>query len=192
MEASKLSIGMLMKQPRVKHNYIDKKKFHAEMTAYRVAAIEAENNGLPKPRINNYLGHCFYMLCEKLSYRPNFVNYSFREEMVGDGIENCLAAVDNFDPNEQKQNPFGYFSLIAWRAFVRRIQKESKQNYIKHKGMQNSGLFDNHSTADWGGQMPADMSNNDVSNRIIDSFESKMTKKKEPKVKGVEKFLEEE
>jgi DNA-directed RNA polymerase specialized sigma24 family protein len=97
---------------------------------------------LEKPRLNKYLGECFYLLCERLSYRPNFINYSFREEMVGDAIENCLSAVDNFDPNEQKQNPFGYFSLIAWRAFVRRIQKEKKQTYIKHKAFQNSGLYD--------------------------------------------------
>lgn len=180
------------KKKRVSHNYIDKKKFHVEMTKYRVAAIEAEANGTPKPRINNYLGHCFYMLCEKLSYRPNFVNYSFREEMVGDGIENCLAAVDNFNPNEQKQNPFGYFSLIAWRAFVRRIQKENKHNYIKHKAIHNSGLYEMYDSAAWEGAMPTDMTNNDVSNRIIENFESKMVKKKVVKTTGVEKFMGDE
>lgn len=178
-----------MKNKRVTTHYIDKKKFHAEMTAYRLAAMEAEANGTDKPKINNYLGTCFYMLCEKLSYRPNFVNYSFREEMVGDGIENCLAAVDNFNPNEQKQNPFGYFSLIAWRAFVRRIQKENKHNYIKHKAMLSTSAFDSSS---WDGSL-GDNSNNEVSNRIIESFESKMAKKKDvAKVKGVEKFLGEE
>lgn len=176
---------------RVTHNYIDKKKFHAEMTAYRLAAIEAEKNGTEKPRINNYLGNCFYMLCEKLSRRPNFVNYSYREEMVGDGIENCLAAVDNFNPNEQKQNPFGYFSLIAWRAFVRRIQKENKQNYIKHKSIHMSG-FGLYEGSDWGGSL-SDSSGNEVSDRIVENFESKMAKKKTTtKATGVEKFLGEE
>lgn len=183
----------MSKRQKTNNNYIDKKKFHEEMTAYRVKAMEAEKNGTELPKINNYLGKCFYLLCENLSHRPNFANYSFREEMVGDGIENCLAAVDNFDPNEQKQNPFGYFSLIAWRAFVRRIQKEAKQNYIKHKSMQNSGLFDllseggDSTLAIGAGQL-----SNDVSDRIIGNFESKLNnKKKNVKVSGVEKFIEE-
>lgn len=181
---------MNIKPKRVKHDYIDKKQFHAEMTKYRISAIEAEANGLEKPRINNYLGNCFYMICEKLSYRPNFVNYSFREEMVGDAIENCLAAVDNFDPNEQKQNPFGYFSLIAWRAFVRRIQKEKKYTYTKHKAFQNSGLYDQLASGDDANIVGINQMNNEVSNRIIESFESKLNTKKEVKVKGVEKFLD--
>jgi hypothetical protein len=112
--------------------------------------------------------------------------------MVGDAIENCLAAVDNFDPNEQKQNPFGYFSLIAWRAFVRRIQKEKKQTYIKHKAFHNSGLYDQLAFGDDAGIVGITQMNNDVSNRIIDQFETKMNEKKAPKpVKGVEKFLDE-
>lgn len=185
-----MSTGILMSKKKVVNHYIDKKKFHVEMTKYRIAAIEAEKNGTEKPKINNYLGNCFYMLCEKLSYRPNFANYSFREEMVGDGIENCLAAVDNFDPNETKQNPFGYFSLIAWRAFVRRIQKEKKQTYIKHKAFHNSGLFDGlHDSGEWSGSLSSDPLNNEVSNRIIENFESKMVKKPSTKVTGVEKFL---
>lgn len=182
-----------MNKKRVTHNYIDKKKFHVEMTAYRIAAMEAESNGKPKPKINNYIGECFVLLCENLSRRPNFVNYSYREEMVGDGIENCLAAVDNFNPNEQKQNPFGYFSLIAWRAFVRRIQKENKANYVKHKMIHTSGLYDAmYDNQNWDGVLPMDMANNDVSNRIVENFESKMIKKKATKVSGVEKFLTED
>lgn len=181
-----------VKKVRVKHNYIDKKKFHVEMTKYRLAAIEAEKNGTEKPRVNNYIGHCFYMICTKLSHRPNFANYSFVEEMVGDAIENCLSAVDNFDPNEQKQNPFGYFSLIAWRAFVRRIQKEKKANYVKHKMLQNSNVTDMYESDSWSGNA-YDVASNDVSNRIIEQFESKMNEKKKPtKVSGVEKFLGED
>lgn len=178
-----------MTKKRVTHNYIDKKKFHAEMTKYRLAAIAAEEQGADKPRINNYLGSCFYLICENLSRRPNFANYSYREEMVGDAIENCLSAIDNFDPNEKKQNPFGYFSLIAWRAFVRRIKSEQKQNYIKHKAIQTYSLYDNQYDQNWDG---GDVSNNDVSNRIIESFENKLKSKKKDTVKGVEKFLGED
>jgi hypothetical protein len=179
----------MIKKERMKHNYIDKVRFHREMTEYRLKAIEAEKNGLPKPKVNNYLGNCFLLICEKLSYRPNFANYSFREEMVGDAIENCLAAVDNFDPNEQKKNPFGYFSLIAWRAFLRRIQKENKQNYIKHKYYQSSGIHDQLAHSDDGAIAGVSSSSNEVSDRIIEKFESKINTKKEPKIKGVEKFL---
>lgn len=173
-----------MTKKRIKHDYIDNKKFHREMTKYRLAAIEAEKNGEEKPKINNYLGECFYLICEKLSYRPNFINYSFREELVGDGIENCLAAVDNFDPYQEKNNPFGYFSLIAWRAFLRRIQKEKRQAYIKHKFYQDSGIHNMLVN-----ENVQEVMNNEVSNRIIENFESKLNASKKPKAKGVEKFM---
>ena len=169
---------------RIKHDYIDNKKFHREMTKYRLAVIAAEENDLDKPKLNNYLGECLYLICYKLSFRPNFINYSFKEEMVGDAIENCLAAVDNFDPYQEKNNPFGYFSLIAWRAFLRRIEKEKKQSYIKHKVYQESGI---HMQLESESASPN--IDNDVSSRIIETFESKMNVKKKPKVKGVEKFL---
>lgn len=171
-------------QKRIKHDYIDNKKFHREMTKYRLSVIEAEEKDLDKPMLNNYLGECLYLICYKLSFRPNFVNYSFKEEMVGDAIENCLAAVDNFDPYQEKNNPFGYFSLIAWRAFLRRIEKEKKQSYIKHKVYQESGIHMH--LANEAVQHNMD---NDVSSRIIEQFESKMNVKKKPKAKGVERFL---
>lgn len=180
-----------MKKQRIKHNYIDKAKFHAEMTAYRVAAIEAEKTGAPKPRVNNFIGKCLYDICNNMSYRHNFINYSFREEMVGDAIENCLSAVDNFDPAQEKQNPFGYFCLIAWRAFVRRIKKEEAQAYTKHKYYHTSGIHDMLAYSEDSKTAGVSVMNNDVSNRIIEKFESKMNSKKEVKaVKGIEKFLE--
>lgn len=95
----------------------------------------------PKPRIPDYVGQCLYLINEKLSRRPNFGSYTYREDMVGDGIENCCAAVDNFDP-AKSANPFGYFTLIAWRAFVRRIDKEKKQTYVKIKNFENLHLLD--------------------------------------------------
>lgn len=176
-----------IKPKRIRHDYIDNKKFHREMTKYRLAVMESEKDGTEKPRLNNYLGECLFLICDKLAYRPNFINYSFREEMVGDAIENCLAAVDNFNPYEEKGNPFGYFSLIAWRAFLRRIEKEKKQAYIKHKCFQDSGITGAIISE---GGVPA--MDNEVSSRIIESFESKMNiKKKATKTKGVEKFFDE-
>ena len=79
-----------------------------------------------------YVGDCFLKIATHLSYKPNFVNYPFREDMICDGIENCLQYIDNFDP-EKSSNPFAYFTQIIYYAFLRRIQKEKKQLEIKQK-----------------------------------------------------------
>ena len=91
-----------------------------------------------KPPISNYLGSCFLKIATHLSYKPNFVNYMFREDMISDGIENCVQYIHNFDP-EKSRNPFAYFTQIIHYAFLRRIQKEKKQLDIKTKIIEKSG-----------------------------------------------------
>ena len=100
------------------------------------AALKA---GKSEPPVTDYIGKCFLDIAERLSYRPNFINYPFRDEMVGDGIENCLMYASNFDPAKSK-NPFSYFTQIIYYAFIRRIQKEKKQNYIKYKSIEAAEL----------------------------------------------------
>jgi hypothetical protein len=103
------------------------------MVEWKNVVKEAEASGETKrPPVTEYIGECFFKIAEHLSYRPNFINYHYREEMIGDGIENCLMYCHNFDPNKSK-NPFSYFTQIIYYAFLRRIQKEKKQNYIKYK-----------------------------------------------------------
>jgi hypothetical protein len=92
-----------------------------------------------KPTIPNYLGECFLKIATHLSYKPNFVNYMFREDMVSDGIENCVQYIHNFNP-EKSQNPFAYFTQIIHYAFLRRIQKEKKQLDIKSKIIERTGF----------------------------------------------------
>ena len=92
-----------------------------------------------KPPIPNYLGDCFLKIATHLSYKPNFVNYMFREDMISDGIENCVQYIHNFDP-EKSSNPFAYFTQIIHYAFLRRIQKEKKQLEIKNKIIERSGF----------------------------------------------------
>jgi len=92
-----------------------------------------------KPPIPNYLGECFLKIATHLSYKPNFVNYMFREDMISDGIENCVQYIHNFDP-EKSKNPFAYFTQIIHYAFLRRIQKEKKQLDIKTKIIEKSGF----------------------------------------------------
>jgi DNA-directed RNA polymerase specialized sigma subunit len=98
----------------------------------------AAENGEPKPRITNYLGECFLKIATHLSYKPNFVNYMFKDDMICDGIENCVQYINNFDP-EKSSNPFAYFTQIIHYAFLRRIQKEKKQLEIKSKIIERSG-----------------------------------------------------
>ena len=112
--------------------YVNNKEFLAAITEYRQKVLAAKEAGKPRPRVTNYLGECFLKIATHLSYKPNFVNYMFREDMICDGIENCLQYIDNFDP-EKSKNPFAYFTQIIYYAFLRRIQKEKKQLEIINK-----------------------------------------------------------
>ena len=126
-----------MVRKRSEH-YVNNKEFLAAIVAYKLDILEAEKLGKPKPRITNYLGECFLKIATHLSYKPNFVNYMFREDMICDGIENCVQYIENFNP-EKSKNPFAYFTQIIYYAFLRRIQKEKRQLEIKNKILTKSG-----------------------------------------------------
>ena len=113
-------------------HYVNNRELLEALIVYRAQVKEAQENDLPKPRINNYLGSCFLKIATHLSYKPNFVNYMFRDDMISDGIENCVQYIHNFDP-EKSRNPFAYFTQIIHYAFLRRIQKEKKQTELKQK-----------------------------------------------------------
>lgn len=114
--------------------YIDNDKFLAAMKEWKKQIKLAEKSKSIKPPITEYIGECFLKIAEHLSYRPNFMNYPFREEMIGDGVENCILYAHNFNPRKSK-NPFSYFTQIIYYAFLRRIEKEKKQAYIKYQYM---------------------------------------------------------
>ena len=119
-------------------HYVNNKDFLYALTDYKRAVLQAKERGEPRPQIPRYIGECFLKIANHLSYKPNFVNYMFREDMVSDGIENCVQYVDNFDTN--RGNPFAYFTQIIYYAFLRRIQKEKKQLDIKSKILEQSGF----------------------------------------------------
>ena len=126
--------------PRKKsEHYVNNKELLEALIVYRAKVAHAKENDLPKPRITNYLGSCFLKIATHLSYKPNFVNYMFRDDMISDGIENCVQYIHNFDP-EQSRNPFAYFTQIIHYAFLRRIQKEKKQLDIKNKIIEKTGF----------------------------------------------------
>jgi len=120
--------------------YIDKKEFYDAIVAYKKQCAEAEDSGSPLPKMNDYLGKCLIDLATRISYKPNFRSYPYREEMIGDGIENGIMAMKSFDP-QKSQNPYGYFTTIIHYAYLRRIKKERMQLYRKYKAMHNSIIF---------------------------------------------------
>lgn len=127
-----------MSKKRSEH-YVNNKELLEALIVHRQKVANAKEVGLPKPRISNYLGECFLKIATHLSYKPNFVNYMFRDDMISDGIENCVQYIHNFDPNKSS-NPFAYFTQIIHYAFLRRIQKEKKQLEIKSKIIERSGF----------------------------------------------------
>ena len=120
-------------------HYVNNKELLGALIDYRAEVAVAKAKDLPKPRISNNLGECFLKIATHLSYKPNFVNYMFRDDMISDGIENCVQYIHNFDP-EKSRNPFAYFTQIIHYAFLRRIQKEKKQLDIRTKIIERTGF----------------------------------------------------
>ena len=128
---------MARRKSRSEH-YVNNKEFLAALIKYREDVEIAKLRDKPKPVIPRYIGECFLKIANHLSFKPNFVNYMFKDDMVCDGIENCVQYINNFNP-EKSSNPFAYFTQIIHYAFLRRIQKEKKQLEIKSKILERSG-----------------------------------------------------
>ena len=144
-----LKPGTMAKRKRSEH-YVNNKEFLAALIRYREDREIAEIQGKPRPIIPRYIGDCFLKIANHLSLKPNFVNYMFKEDMISDGIENCVQYIHNFNP-EKSQNPFAYFTQIIHYAFLRRIQREKRQLEIKNKIIERSGyseVFDDNNTLD--------------------------------------------
>ena len=124
---------------KVTQHYVDNKKFLEAMVIHKDKVNSAKENNRKKPDVTNYIGECFLKIANHLSYRPNFINYTYRDDMISDGIENCLQYMNNFDPNKST-NPFAYFTQIIYYVFIRRIQKEKKQSLVKQKLIANAGV----------------------------------------------------
>ena len=134
--------GDIMAQLKKKsEHYVNNKEFLAAMVEYKKSVNRAKRNKDNNPRVPDYIGECFLKIANHLSYRPNFINYTYRDDMISDGIENCLQYLDNFNP-VKSNNPFAYFTQIIYYAFVRRIQKEKKQVTIKQKMIQEANYDD--------------------------------------------------
>ena len=186
-----------MKTNKKKQNYIDNDKFYNVMVEYKTKVREYEANGSvgDPPKIPNYIGECIYLIATRLSTKPSFVGYSYREEFVGDAIENCIKYLNNF--NEQKYNkPFAYFTMICWRAFLRRIWLEKKQQYVRYKLIEKQSLTNDMvemSDDEFHNVVASQIDNSDHVNKLIQEFEGKLqpaTKSKKEEVRGIEEFAD--
>lgn len=169
--------------------YVNNADFLQALINYDESCKEAKENGKPDPQIPNYIGECFMKIAEGLSHKPNFINYTYRDEMISDGIENCLMYFRNFNPAKSK-NPFAYFTQIIYYAFLRRIQKEKKQQYVKYKATEQFGILDEFEMMELndGKQKPFEIYDNLL--EFINNFEENKKKKKiAKKPKGIEKFI---
>ena len=170
-----------------KQHYVDNKLFFAEMEKWKSEIDESDEVDDLPPMVTEYMGECFYKIATHLSYRPNFINYTYREEMIGDGIENCIRYAKNFNP-EKSKNPFAYFTQIIYYAFIRRITKEKKQTSIKQK------IIDNTSTKTYDiMEGDDDVYSNTYMEFLRDNLEEKDIPKQKRKKskKGIEHFIEE-
>ncbi len=175
---------------RKKQHYVDNEKFLVVMSDYRERYLKAKDDDEETPIIPDYAGECFLKIAERLSHRPNFINYAFREEMVSDGIENCVMYASNFNP-EKSKNPFAYFTQIIYYAFLRRIEKEKKQLYIKYKTMDEFNSLEDYTdmgeiSADekasiTSGASPMTADKRKTIQDFIHTFEEKKRKKKRVK-----------
>jgi len=184
-----------MRKTTKKEHYVNNKEFLEAMKLYRKSVNKAKKEKRPKPPVTDYIGSCFLKIANHLSYRPNFINYTFRDDMISDGIENCLQYLDNFNPSKSN-NPFAYFTQIIYYAFVRRIQKEKKQVTIKNRLITESNYddmtlqpgedkeFKNQFTEYLKKNMPVE-----EQQKIADSNKKKKTKRKKKSTSSLDYFM---
>jgi hypothetical protein len=176
-------------------NYIDNKTFYEAIKQYKQTVKDSQQDNKSKPILPNYIGECILLIANRLATKPNFINYPYKDEMIADGVENCIMYIDNFDP-DKSTNPFAYFTQIIYFAFLRRIQKEKKYLYIKHQVYKNSAiteeLFDMQDGDNADSITMINVFDNDKMNDFVKNFEDNLEKKRKPAEKvGIDKFVEE-
>ncbi len=159
--------GTMKRTPKRSEHYVNNKEFLAALENYFAEVERAALNDKPKPQIPRYIGECFLKIANHLSYKPNFVNYMFKDDMICDGIENCVRYIANFNP-EKSKNPFAYFTQIIYYAFLRRISQEKKQLEIKNKILEKTNFDEVFDAND------IDSANYSEYNSIKDSVHSKL------------------
>lgn len=187
---------MIVQKNKKKTHYVDKKKFYDEIVAYRKKCEEAKTRGVEPPRIPNYLGECLQKMAEKIATMPCYMNYSYKEEMIGDGVINCIEYFDRFDP-EKGTEAFSYFTQVIIYAFWRRIYKENRNRYTMYKNFQENiiSMHDSNLLTDSDDNHLLPVAMYDNINDFMRRFEEKEAVKKEKRKAakgGLAKFYEEQ
>jgi len=174
-------------------HYVNNADFLTALKERREQVQKAKEAGLEIPIVSNYIGECILKIANHLSYKANFINYSYRDEMIADGIENSIRYIDNFDP-DRSSNPFAYFTQIIYFAFLRRLNKEKRQSYVKNKMMLDTDIdtfnLQDHDEGDSYRQNYHELlQHNGV---MVEEFEISMEKKKKKKKQSVslEEFMD--
>lgn len=185
-----------------KQHYVNNKQFYEAILEHKKQCEEASQKGLDEPRISNYIGECIYKIAEKLSTKPCFIGYSFRDEMISDGVENCILYFKDYNPHRvlpdgtpAGANPFAYFTQVIYYAFIRRISKEEKHRYTLYKNFQKV-LINNHDSSllidsEDRNLLPKQLYAN--INDFMEKYEKKENDKKEKRKQvkqGLQKFYE--
>ena len=172
-----------------REHYVDNKAFLHSMIEWKEICNNAKEAGESIPPVTDYIGECFLKIAQHLSYKPNFINYTYKDDMISDGIENCLQYCSNFNP-EKSSNPFAYFTQIIYYAFIRRIQKEKKQTHVKNKIISGSN-YQSYEV------MSGDSTNYSIDNSFAlenlpmeDVFKPKTVEKKSKR--GLENFMDDD
>lgn len=131
-------------KPREKPHYVNNRDFSYAVVEYVSEMNKALENGEEAPVVPRYIAECFLKIANGLSHKPNFVRYTYKEEMVMDGVENCLKAIGNYNieaaTRTGKPNAFAYFTQINYYAFIRRITKEKRQSDLKWEYIDQVGI----------------------------------------------------
>lgn len=177
-----------MNNKKVVKHYCSNKELYSEMCHYKAQYEQFKRNEITKePRMSDAIGLAIIQICTNLAVRANFSGYTYKDEMIADAIENCVFAAKSFDP-DKTNNPFAYFTMVAWNAFIRRISKEKRQTYIKHKNFEAS-----HLKFELEGELSTGSIGNEYSHDVIRQFEDKLAadKIKKKNAVGLEKFVDE-
>ncbi len=180
----------MAKNAKQNEHYVNNKEFTQAVAEFNELTKLAESKGKTPPQMSNYIGECIYKIATRLSTRPNFINYTYRDEMICDAIENCIQYIGNFNV-EKSNNAFAYITQICYYAFLRRIQKEKKQVFIKQQ-MTMDITADTFETIDGD---TTGMTNTNVEwmqeNMTQVQYEPRKSKRKtSTKTKGLDKFTE--
>jgi len=166
---------------KVSKHYVNNKDFLEAIIQYKKSCDEHRAKNKQIPVIPDYVGMCIFHIANRLATRPNFSGYSYKEDMIMDGVEKCLKYIEKFDP-EKSENPFAYFTQVIWFAFLQRIAKEKKFLYTKYKSSQS--LLALGETLEGGHEIKLNLSvDADYIDSFIEDFEEKM---KRDKNKGLE------